>query len=474
MNDADLLGDQEVDPFSIVRHFAEDQHLDELPSLSGHRSDQKSLRVLKPVSADERIWDSFQDLLHKPWWSRLWCVQECLLSSAAVVVLGRWRIAWKIAKICQTNYQRHASTCCSSISGSVPEKYALYTNVLVDHFYLDSSHHAGVRPELNSNLDLLLRSFTDRQCSDPRDKVYGILGLIDKSRYPDLVVDYTLSTGSVYTGAMKSMLVGGDGDLRCLTGLGLNSANHNLPSWARDFEHNPDIPALSYELARFRRYELYDAAYSTKASPSFHNSNTLSLSGVLVGKIHGVGVAVQSRSWPHVGQVLQQWQDMVGFNDSSFLLEENWRQSEAETFWRMIVADALAEGDTKPRRLSHIDMKNMRLWVTVLVDALRNGRSPHVEEWSKSMFSAIHGRALFLTHQRTIGLCYPESQVGDEVWVLLGSRVPFILRTCQELHQESASIQSDYKLVGSCYLDGYMDGKAIQDASSRIQNIHIR
>jgi len=42
---------------------------------------------------------------------------------------------------------------------------------------------------------------------------------------------------------------------------------------------------------------------------------------------------------------------------------------------------------------------------------------------------------------------------GDQVCVIYGTRVPFIVRSCEQ--------RQAYEFVGACYIDEYMDGEAI-------------
>jgi len=56
------------------------------------------------------------------------------------------------------------------------------------------------------------------------------------------------------------------------------------------------------------------------------------------------------------------------------------------------------------------------------------------------------------------------SQVGDEVFVVYGSRVPFLLRSVSEdkrKHEDSMSDGRHYSMVGTCYVQGIMDGEAV-------------
>ncbi|KAK8041283.1 heterokaryon incompatibility protein-domain-containing protein [Apiospora phragmitis] len=68
--------------------------------------------------------------------------------------------------------------------------------------------------------------------------------------------------------------------------------------------------------------------------------------------------------------------------------------------------------------------------------------------------TALSGRRFFVTEQGHMGIGPPTLKTGDEVCVLLGGEVPFVLRPVGE--------RGTFKLVGQCYTHGFMDGEAVQ------------
>lgn len=53
--------------------------------------------------------------------------------------------------------------------------------------------------------------------------------------------------------------------------------------------------------------------------------------------------------------------------------------------------------------------------------------------------------------------------MGDEVWVLFGGRVPFVLRPNEA--------GSTFSMIGDCYLHGFMDGEAMVDAETKTRTV---
>jgi hypothetical protein len=72
------------------------------------------------------------------------------------------------------------------------------------------------------------------------------------------------------------------------------------------------------------------------------------------------------------------------------------------------------------------------------------------------------GRRLFVTSRGFMGLGPPAAQVGDQVCLLLGGQVLYVLRDREDGHSE---------FIGECYVHGMMDGQACEDESFSIRDI---
>lgn len=77
-----------------------------------------------------------------------------------------------------------------------------------------------------------------------------------------------------------------------------------------------------------------------------------------------------------------------------------------------------------------------------------------VRNFEKHMRKATEGRRLFMTGSGLFGLgsmsLGQDSNSKDEVWILMGARVPFILRKVEG---------NRYKIVGEAYVHGIMYGE---------------
>jgi len=54
------------------------------------------------------------------------------------------------------------------------------------------------------------------------------------------------------------------------------------------------------------------------------------------------------------------------------------------------------------------------------------------------------------------------AQAGDEVFVLLGSRTPYLLRSMGDIDVEGLGATRLYTLIGEAYVQGVMDGELVK------------
>ena len=113
---------------------------------------------------DEAIWSAIGDLLRRPWFERIWVLQEAMVSGAkAHIQCGAVTVPWlSIEKAIMS----------LSENLSVPSEIG---RLLHQYEY-------GFHPRLKDGASLLLKWSRVHQCLDPRDKIYGILSLV-----PELV-----------------------------------------------------------------------------------------------------------------------------------------------------------------------------------------------------------------------------------------------------------------------------------------------
>jgi hypothetical protein len=74
------------------------------------------------------------------------------------------------------------------------------------------------------------------------------------------------------------------------------------------------------------------------------------------------------------------------------------------------------------------------------------------------------GKRVGITSSERLTLLPREAEVGDVVSIFQGVNVPFVLRKSGE----------HYRLVGSCYLHGMIDGQALEREEWQLHDIVIK
>lgn len=130
-----------------------------------------------------------------PWVRRLWTVQDYCVAQKVIFQCGHRIIHNDIVQACFNNYHLHSMYCCgemqdfSSVQG---DTYSLST--CISTLRMLAIYRQNKNPRYLSTLS----DFRYRQCLDPRDKIYGILGLLQQQPCSRIVPDYGITPRDLY------------------------------------------------------------------------------------------------------------------------------------------------------------------------------------------------------------------------------------------------------------------------------------
>ena len=461
-----------LNPFALALHFANNKHLYEMPCFELSNSTGLRSFVVSPLF--EAMWSGHEDASSRAWWSRLWCVQEAILSPTAMVVFGQQRVQLATLKLAELRHKHHLLNCCSQFSSLFPvaDEYVYRSDHILTSMQLSRDNVDHSPPKVFSDFDRVLRTFRYKFCQNPRDRIYSLLGLLDPSMQPHIVPDYTRRIDQVYLDAMEAVMAHSDGDLRYMTGSGFNSQLHGLPSWVRNFAASVSQEVAYEEMQRYEAYNLYKAAASTRSNARVICHSILSLTGFQVDKIIEVGPPVVKFHEKTLWKILISWSSLVKRRD---LVEGTASDSIGNgKFWRVILADIMLVEKQRCRRLTAEDVPwtNITDGVNGIRDFVAGPEAPTGIK-VRSIQAATNGRSMFRTEAGRLGLCLPESQVGDEIWVIHGGRVPFVLRsgdvsTAKDL---PGDIMRFHNFIGEAHLHGIMDGEAMSRSNSSVEEV---
>ncbi|KAK8127082.1 heterokaryon incompatibility protein-domain-containing protein [Apiospora kogelbergensis] len=414
-------------------------------------------------------------LFARNYWQRLWIVQEVLSSSGdPVVYCGSTKESWKVYRKASDIFKAHRAEINEVTQGKkdewsrVPYQYST-SQVLV---YEGPNSLLDYRPAESLDGEALLHAL--RLCrrklaSDPRDKLYGILGIIPESIREEFDPDYDKSAKSVYLDIVDTLIRTTDRlDVMCdAIHFPLYTGAHGLPSFVPDWSHIPQTSAMGdkfqFSASKDRRAE---------AGISDRDPNKLCFQGIYLATVETLGVAVgthcRSSDWLmaflHWRALLLQYIAREAPNQAASVHE-----AFAETICLGQIPKAWAD---QPRqwlkvcyqvfavllqeRLPHLalDAQLLRYAVKDIGEKLNLGPGESPRQFLQTHFGdRMMGRCFLLTKGGCLGMGSGYMAPDDIVVVPLGCSTPVLLR-----HDGP---NGEFKFVGDIYLHHYMGGRAI-------------
>ncbi|KAF9880376.1 heterokaryon incompatibility protein [Colletotrichum karsti] len=439
------------------------------------------LRLPKPESEE---WKALWDFLSRPWFTRVWIIQEVILSRDPWVVCGDSIMVWEnLAGACM---QLRTTGISEWMQQNFPkEKKDEDRDVCQLAWELDQlKQHAQ---DNNSTLFSLLVQSRGAQCYDLRDKVYGLLGVCNAEHQEALKVSYDedFTASRLYHDVVVHHL-SLDARSWSLHEL-LSCVDHespHLPSWVPDWSKPRRTVALGYTTASQGIYRAHGRfvplMLKIDAEVDDKNHGELHVRGVLVDSIAKLSDVFEdpdlTYEYPSTNKTLLDFLDFV-----SQMTEYPAPHSVFSAFWHTLVAGKDGAGRLKcPDSVEEI--------VSLLLDA-STGQSPSIagqtyttrqkrpkgkgrlelerlkvrksgsageafQETRTAMINAVKNRRLGITTKGYLGLFPQHAEAGDNLYVLDGGHVPFVMRDAEG---------GKFRLVGECYVYGIMDGEAIRE-----------
>ncbi|ROV92224.1 hypothetical protein VPNG_09659 [Cytospora leucostoma] len=383
------------------------------------------------LSPSSREFTSCRKLIERPWFERVWVRQEIHLSAhKSSVHCGHCSIAW---------------------SGLATGIMSLFRRA-VDP---DTPNRAGYshRLRLVSDLGYKRHWFFERliynvwlsSCLDPRDKVYGILGMLREEEAwiaEALEPDYTISKSHLYRRVFEVSLENGDGlnmmEL-CLPSRGSKWKPTWLPDWADQgarpepmLRQRPDLGAaaevriVSDELLLLAKGVLYAEVNMVKPS---------SLKG---GPVAALAVEQEIRDIyttfsPYMEEGVDILETMAYTLSQSNVSEHNI-------------------GHTNPyQKHSLVDLKTA-LGMICIPDGLEDTQVDMLDRLLDHAALSLRNRSIAMTDKGHMVLAPAEAEVGDVLAVLLGSSLLVVLRRKPD---------DRYQVVGVCHAHGLNWGEGL-------------
>ncbi|KAF7544004.1 hypothetical protein G7Z17_g10296 [Cylindrodendrum hubeiense] len=430
---------------------------------------------------DEEAWDAFADFFDRPWFQRIWIVQEILPARKAIMLCGAQSLEWKVLQAAARWYHYKAAAIASrhrrSVNG-VDLTVAMNVPWVV-------RHGAEFIPELLGQktravhkwpLRRLLEQFRPRLATEAKDKVYALLGVSDmgvsySSDIVNFTIDYSQELKGVFALATKAMICNGDiaqDDLDIMMTARRRNDEPGWPTWVPDWRLE-NGQGCDWGIAHPLPTSLYNGPNRQNGRHQVFdtgNTYTLGVEGVVLGR------ATYTSQHHHVTQMLLNG-GLAECHEACMSTLTSYPTGEdlEEAFALTVMAGELP-GEIKKNDMSlETYVKSYLEWAKILVmprdtEEQRTARlkvaHPLLKlgfqnDWGQKLLEAYCERRFYMTDTGYMGLGNHNMKTGDIIAVLFGLKIPCVLRL------RGKNPEDGYEFIGEAYCHGMMHGEALEN-----------
>ena len=397
-------------------------------------------------------------LVCRSWWTRLWVIQEITLGKNVVVTCGNRTISW--LDFCATFSLFDLFLDIGRTSNILSPDLVTLLIGISSRVISNIQVWSGFKQRGSKGLSLLAALSSTcfgkyTQSTDPRDRVFGLFGMLDEPDKAEITVDYSKSGRNIFSEATVALLKYHGPDIfdYCERHSPVGIA---LPSWVPDWTGRTGFPLHS------RMIGLYSASVqlSMESIVMTHYPATgiLSLPGFLVDVIHKLGPAYRSRvtdnAEKHAKSIAHWTKEMKDLLSSSNNIAYHCLSQIEEALWRTPITDTI--GVARVRRAQPHDKRGYTILLEVAGlakeenEGLLQARLAGSHVYRTSL-DVIQRRA-FVSSRGHIGLGPKTARPNDVICIFAGGQTPSILRPTDG---------GRYQLIGEAYVHGIMDGESI-------------
>ena len=491
----------------------------ELALENGISEAYETLRQLLPMPGLHHLgWNTPARFVTRPYFRRLWVLQEYVLARDVTVLVGEHRLSsnfmdtiffatqalrLQLTQRCMSLDFRGNDT--NNVLELVTALPSVNAALLVQSEFVQSRHEQMVHDSQSHTFAANLSRNANFEVKDPRDKFYAILGLSQDLSPVSFGISYLEDIQEVAQRATLLLIEKEQAAFALSRCCGVSSGHD--PSWAYSWIHSEDSLLLHVEVDGSCTY--YGAC--GPGGPDLRTTldrNVLSTKALLLGEIvmmagknevYAVDWVVQNNFSQYIYAALEwlldisRWIDIVSSSDIP--------HPAPREFWRAAAADRDTwKQSFKPTRtclcphfeeslLTFIDgLKSLRGLVETqpvfddhgkalldLVERLDvlNEHDDDFSLWAVIFEKLLHmlpsfsnnstGRRLAITKDGLLCLVPNASLPGDQLAIIGGMPIPFLLRPKGDR----------FAIVGLCYIHDMMDGQAFDDGKYPIEDILI-
>ena len=446
------------------------------------------------IGENASIWFPLADFFNHPYWRRVWIQQELALSKRYEIncrgsiipgkPISEFIRAARGSALIQPFKNSKDFDVLASLVGALEEfpskdlwrfkqhidrksSTKLLVRVLENSERFIHQARSQNRNELVSEDCRLLRCLIDFRnslhCSEPRDRVYGILSLVSDCNVEDISIDYSRPVVDIYVDTLRHIYHQYHSlDFLCAVGVTRTHHQnpHNLPSWT------PDWNSSSYTNTLLKPEKEYRASGTLVplSHPFSVDGKILTVQGMRIGKVI---CSIQSeRERKPIAWYVAAWLKIIKAVEELLDVDQglSWF---AERLVKVMGAVQLGATDLCNRETAVQDVMMFFLkgitepYCNMELDEFVQQTCGSVDTFQKVYFymdTVLKRHEVFLSDKGWLGLV-PEGIVvdSDEIWIIFGCSMPMLLRPHDGY----------YTSVSPVAVPGFMRGEAVKTVPNR-------
>jgi Heterokaryon incompatibility protein (HET) len=404
----------------------------------------------------------------RAWFDRLWTVQELVLASPDPLVgCGfkwiSWSTLWKTwDRVAKKEFDRMGMATSAPMSGfAVGLQDIRPTAMRIDSLNsLRSAFGAHKGDELRN----LLLGTSASQATEPKDRIYALLGLMREEDRQLIKVDYARPCWAIYAEAISVILQRTNGTF-FLSGVELagSTSEPSYPSW---------VPRFGFKY--FLNPTRYHPAGVGASGPGNDCQNGAVDTDLRTLRVRGmpIDVVVDKLSFnedrtcveqlPNAETMANKAHELAAFHQDERPYLHSLKTK--EPLWRTLIANKTYT--TKNREPAPELYGDMYRSIRSRQDdpSSVQGTSESVnDDYYQRLWNHLPSNCFFVTKSGFCGVGPSNIEIGDHLAIWFGAPVPFVLRQNEDQAQVKREGEFACSVVGVAYVGGIMDGEIVDE-----------
>ncbi|KAK8850953.1 Heterokaryon incompatibility protein 6 OR allele [Apiospora arundinis] len=424
--------------------------------------------------------DAIEDLVQRPYWRRTWVVQEIILGRRNRLLCGDDMIALENFSALYWLFCEHFLSAVASGEDHFPILYRFTTKLARNRVSSILEYERSIPQKIAP----LVREFQHSECSDARDKIYGLLGICDQSEVHGIIPDYNRPVTKVYGDFAETHIRSLD-NLEIMGYIRFNiNKDPSDPSWIPDWRLS-NTPSL---LAKLHYAASNNLSLSSHPWSLDRNTERLDLTGACLDTITTLGTEMRfnpdSACWHDevldsaiisIKLVYRALTGRPSENESTSMILQGadvstYSLNDGEPLDQACRRTLVASGEYTPGLYS----EQCPFMMLLPGEEGRQRADGSVYTYDDTVWRCmitLHCRRLAITSKGWIGVVPEATEIGDHVAVLIGASTPFILRKApaggmpdvgEERLDKTVRTGDEFLPIGEAYIHGLMFGRGLE------------